>query len=131
MSFHVGQGDTYDISALMPFPRKITTIEKFLLRLSVPFLIPKVILSLLFTKQDLNPLHDGKRQLSGRKLCATSSDMPFPKIKAASKTLKITINDMITACLGSAVKEYMELKGDSKTQSINIAIPANIRFQHY
>lgn len=37
----------------------------------------------------------------------------------------------MTSCLATAVKQYFELKGDSKTDRINIAIPANIRFAHY
>jgi len=115
----------------MQFPRKITTIERVLIRLSVLVFIPKVIWNVLSTRQDKNVLNDGKRNLSGKKLSATSSDIPFAKVKAASKALKVTINDMVTACLGSAVKEYMESKGDTKCNSVNIAIPANVRFEHY
>ena len=115
----------------MPFPRKITFLERMFLRLSFPIFLPKIIWNLLATCQDLNPLHDGSRRLSGKKLCATSSDILFSEVKAASRAIKVTINDMITACLGSAVKEYFEINGDSKSSSINIAIPANIRFAHY
>ena len=80
---------------------------------------------------DRNILHDGKRELSGRKISATSTDILFKDIKLAAKTLKVTINDYITACLATAVKQYFELKGDTKTDQINIVIPANIRFAHY
>lgn len=38
---------------------------------------------------------------------------------------------MVTASLSSAVKQYFEEKGDTKTATINIAIPATIRFAHY
>lgn len=38
---------------------------------------------------------------------------------------------MVTASLGSAIKQYFEEKGDTKTSEINIAIPATIRFAHY
>lgn len=115
----------------MQFPRKITAIERILIRLSVLIFIPKVIWNVLNTRQDRNLLNDGQRKLSGKKLSATSSDIPMPKVKAASKALKVTINDMVTACLGSAVREYMESKGDTQCNSMNIAIPANIRFEHY
>jgi hypothetical protein len=43
----------------------------------------------------------------------------------------VTINDLITACLATGVKEYFELKGDKETAQFNLVIPANIRFQHY
>jgi hypothetical protein len=88
-------------------------LERVLIRLSVLVFIPKVIWSVMNTRQDRNLLNDGQRKLSGKKLSATSSDIPFAKVKAASKALKVTINDMVTACLGSAVKEYMESKGDT------------------
>lgn len=39
----------------------------------------------------------------------------FQDVKVASKQLGFTINDMITACMGSAVKKYFEEKGDMKT----------------
>ena len=55
-------------------------------------------------KQDLNPLNDGVRKLSGKKISATSSDIRFADVKNASKQLKVTINDMVTACAGTAVK---------------------------
>ena len=49
----------------------------------------------------------------------------------ASKIHKITINDLVTACLGTAVKEYIDNHGGNDIKKLNIAIPANIRFSHY
>jgi hypothetical protein len=69
----------------MPFPRKITFIERLLIRLSFPFYLPGLAMTFLKTKQDLNPLHDGKRILTGKKICATSTDIMFPEVKVASK----------------------------------------------
>jgi hypothetical protein len=76
-------------------------------------------------------LNDGVRELSGRKLSATSSDIRFAEVKSASKKLKVTINDMVTACAGTALKQYFVKKGCKDVTSVNIAIPANIRFAHY
>jgi hypothetical protein len=115
MSFHIGQGECYDTSCLLPFPRKISFLERLLVRLSFPFYLPKIIWGVLKTKQDLNPLHDGKRQLSGRKLVSTSKDIKFADVKRASKNLGVTINDLVTSSLGSALKSYFEDKGDRKT----------------
>ena len=38
---------------------------------------------------------------------------------------------MVTACAGTALKQYFEIKGTKDVKSLNIAIPANIRFAHY
>ena len=93
--------------------------------------MPRVAWKLLKVKQDLNPLNDGVRKLSGKKLSATSSDIKFADVKNASKQLKVTINDMVTACTGTAIKKYFEKKGCMDVDKLNIAIPANIRFEHY
>ena len=52
-------------------------------------------------------------------------------VKAAAKHQGVTINDMITSCLSTSVKTYFNNKGDMKTQSLNIMIPANIRFKPF
>ena len=85
MNYHIGQGDTFQADALMPFPRKITFIDRMLIRLSFPIYLPGLAYQIFTTKQDRNPLHDGKRELSGKKMCATSSDIMFADIKLASK----------------------------------------------
>ena len=33
-------------------------------------------------------------------------------VKLASKGLKVTINDLISSCVATAVSQYFELKGD-------------------
>lgn len=38
---------------------------------------------------------------------------------------------MVTACTASAVNQYFESKGQRDIKTLNIAIPANIRFAHY
>ena len=82
-------------------------------------------------KQDINPLNDGIKKLSGKKISATSTDIDFKEFKRASKILKLTINDIVTACVGSAISQYFESKGRTDIKKLNIAIPANIRFAHY
>ena len=83
-------------------------------------------------RDDKNIIHPGggPRKLSGKKISSTSSDILFKDVKAAAKNKSVTINDLITACMASGVKQYFELKGD-QNKTINIAIPANIRFEHY
>jgi hypothetical protein len=71
------------------------------------------------------------RNLSGRKISATSTDIKMDEVKTASKLLKVTINDMVTACAATALCQYFEKKGRTDIKTLNIAIPANIRFAHY
>jgi hypothetical protein len=55
-------------------------------------------------KYNKNPLHDGVRMLNGTKKVATSSDLLLSDLKSISKSLKVTINDLLTACLASTIK---------------------------
>lgn len=79
-------------------------MEKMILRLSFPFYLPRILSKLLLIKQDKNPLHDGKRNLSGVKKAGTTSDLFFSDVKAAAKKQNATINDLITACLATGIK---------------------------
>ncbi len=72
-------------------------------------------------------MHDGVRKLSGNKISSTSTDILFKDVKNAAKAKGVTINDFITSCAATGVKQYFKLKGDTNN-SINIVIPANIRF---
>jgi hypothetical protein len=130
MSYHLTLDDTYDPSKLMPI-KKIPYIQRLLLRLSFPFYLPKIAFNMLTKSIDRNPLHDGKRILSGIKKAASSGEILFDDVKRTAKRMKITINDLITSCMSAAIKQYFEKVGDTKTNKISIVIPANIRFKHY
>ena len=45
--------------------------------------------------------------------------------------MQITINDLITACLSATLKQYFEQVGDKSTDTMQVVLPANIRFGHY
>ena len=91
----------------------------------------KIFFSFLARRPSINPLHDGKRNLSGRRLVATGKIYEFSNIKEAAKKHKITINDLVTSCLSTSIQEYFKQKGDLETNKINLVLPANIRFKHY
>ena len=130
MAFILGMGDTYDPTAMMPIKR-VPFMQKLLLRLSIPIYIARVFMKFLMIKVEKNPFHDGKRELSGRKLASQSSDLWIRDVKSAAKAKGVTINDLITSCMSVSVKSYFESKGDFKTKALNIVIPANIRFKPY
>ena len=61
MSFHLAMDDDYDITKLINI-RKVTFIEKMMIRIGFLLYVPKLVFEALFMlKQDLNPIHDGKR----------------------------------------------------------------------
>ena len=105
MNYHIGQGDKFDVSALMPI-RKMSIVQKWLIRVSFIFYIPRLFWKVLRVKDDKNIIHPGggPRKLSGKKLSATSSDILFKDVKAAAKNKQATINDFITACMATGVK---------------------------
>ena len=103
MSLVLAFGDKYDITTLIPI-RKVSFLERLILRMSAPLYIPKLLISSLSLKIMKNPLHDGIRNLSGKKLIATSNNFTFSDIRNAAKNAKVTINDLVTASLGSAIK---------------------------
>ena len=54
----------------------------------------------------------------------------FRLLKALSKTIKVSINDIVMSSLSTSMKKFFsDVKDESK--SINISIPANIRFKFY
>ena len=127
MYLHLMHGDKLDLSTMIPM-RKVSWMQRMVMRVTCVLYMPRVILKSFLIKQDKNLLNDGIKHLSGKKLVGTSSDISFQDVKTVAKALRVTINDLVTACLASTIKQYFELKGDKSTKSINITIPANIRF---
>ena len=87
-----------------------------ILRLSFPLHIPKMALDIVSKSVDRNPLHDGKRILSGKRVAASSKEIYFNDVKQTAKKMKITINDLITSCLSAGIKQYFESVGDTTTK---------------
>ena len=100
-------------------------------RIMVPFMIPSLILAELKRIIDRNVLHDGKRALTGKKKVALSDPYDFAEIKATSKILKCTINELLSSSLAVAMKNLFEERGDKTTDTIQLAMPVNIRWGPY
>ena len=84
----------------------------------VPFMIPSLVMAELKRKIDINVLHDGKRALTGKKKVALSDPYDFAEIKATSKILKCTINELLSSSLAVAMKKLFEERGDKTTDTI-------------
>jgi NRPS condensation-like uncharacterized protein len=130
ISFILACTDNYDPSALIHI-KPIAWWQRLFLRASVPFNMLKLLFFFIFNRVQTNLLHDGRRALSGTKVVATSRMYSLVDIKTASRRLGSTINDMVTACLASGMKQYFESHGSKGTEQLQMVIPANIRFKHY
>jgi NRPS condensation-like uncharacterized protein len=108
MAFMLSLTDEYNTDSMVSI-RKIGILQKILLNLSLPLNMIRVFLSFISQPIKVNPLHDGKRDLSGIKHVSTSKDYKLKDIKELSKRLNLTINDILTACLASGVKSYFTI----------------------
>lgn len=103
MCLHMAMSDEYNTSKMLPI-KEVPWISRMLLRILTPLYILKIVIDTLKKKIDHNLLHDGIRNLSGKKVSAAGKDFLVADIKKTSKVLKMTINDMITSCIGTAIK---------------------------
>jgi diacylglycerol O-acyltransferase / wax synthase len=54
--------------------------------------------------------------------------LPLDEVKAASKALGVSINDVLLACVAGAIGEYLRAKGDDPAgQEIRAMVPVNLR----
>jgi NRPS condensation-like uncharacterized protein len=56
--------------------------------------------------QDVNPFHDGKRELTGDKKLYLGDNFKLETIKEASKKLGVTINDLMMTALSVGINRY-------------------------
>jgi WS/DGAT/MGAT family acyltransferase len=69
-----------------------------------------------------------KGQPSGRKKVAWCEPLPLDEVKAVSKALNCSINDVLLSCVAGALAEYLRGMGDDVTgQEIRAMIPVNLR----
>ncbi len=118
--------DKYDVSQL-PAMRKLKLHEKFIVYATLPFTITFLALKLLFLHRDENPIHSISRPLSGIKKASVSRDFLVSDLKAHSHALGVTINDFIMTLTSVSLKEYLISQGDTKTNTIGLTIPINLR----
>lgn len=131
MGFTMQCDDKFDPNKMITTGR-IRFYQRMLFRLIAPLMMPVLFMEAFCTRVLKNPLHDGKRNLTGVKKCALSEQLTFADIKTASKSLKVTINDLMTSSLSVAVSRYFREKepGSNHTR-LNLALPANIRWSRY
>ena len=119
---------TYDASKLIPF-KPIGFCQRWMVRACVPFYIPIILWESYLRRKDRNPLHDGRRKLTGVKKLALSKEFDFQTIKKTSRSFGITINELMIAALSMAMARLFKDRGDEKSKRMRIAVPANIRWK--
>ena len=122
--------EKYDIEKLLPF-KPIGLWQRIAIRAMVPLYLPLILWESYLRRKDRNPLHDGRRKLTGEKKVAISKEFDFLTIKMASKSLGVTINEMLIGALSTAISRLFKEKGDEKSKRIRIAMPCNIRWKYY
>ena len=78
---------------------------------------------LLAMKSDSATRFKGKP--NGSKRVAWSEPLKLPEVKAASRALGCTINDMLLSCVAGAMRDYLEEKGD-RTEGVEVRALAPI-----
>lgn len=130
MALNLQFDETYNIEKLIPF-KPVPLLNRILLRAMVPIYIPWILWEGIMMSVDRNPLHDGRRNLTGVKKVAISNEFDFAQIKRTSKALKVTINELMISALSIATAKLFQEKGDGSQKRMRIAVPANIRWKYY
>ena len=64
----------------------------------------------------------------GDKRVAWADPIPLPEVKAVSRTLGCSVNDMLLAAIAGAIKGYLEEKGDDTNGvEVRALVPINLR----
>jgi len=74
--------------------------------------VGKQILTTLMTKVGGNFLTNNKKNMTGIMNCKSSRELHFHKVKACSKYLGITINDLVMSALSVAFKRLFKEYND-------------------
>jgi len=96
----------------------VPAYKQWFLRLSSPIYFLMLTAGTVFTTRDKNALTLGKKKMTGKLNLASSDILSVPKIKALSKKLGITINDIVLSATSTAMKEYLTMRGDKDLKTI-------------
>ena len=69
-----------------------------------------------------------KGKPNGSKRVAWCEPLKLPEVKAASRALGCSINDMLLSCVAGAMRDYLEEKGD-RTEGVEVRalVPIDLR----
>lgn len=111
MAMNLQLSETYDTGKLLPF-KEITFWQRCMVRAMIPFYLPIILWESYLRRRDRNPLHDGSRKLTGEKRVALSKEYDFEIIKKASRSLGVTINELMVSALSVSTAHLFKDRGD-------------------
>mmetsp|Transcript_14910 Transcript_14910/g.14494 ORF Transcript_14910/g.14494 Transcript_14910/m.14494 type:complete len:141 (+) Transcript_14910:651-1073(+) len=97
-----------------------------MLHLLSPVITVLTVLKTRRLKPNVNPISNGK-ELTGEKTAAFAKDINFQELKEKAKVMNVTINDLLMGVCSVALKEYLELRGDSKSDFLTLGVPFSLR----
>jgi WS/DGAT/MGAT family acyltransferase len=69
-----------------------------------------------------------KGKLNGRKVVAWCEPLPLDQVKAVSKALGCTVNDVLLSCVAGSIGHYLRQQGEDPTgKEIRAMVPVNLR----
>jgi len=132
MSMSLAMSAEYDRSYFVK-GADASMMARIVTRLSFPFMIPFLLWDTAQIKKDENYITKNKQKgFSGVMNCDCTEDFKFKEVKELSKKIGsgITINDLISSAITCSLKKLFMEKGDN-SDSVNIVIPASVRFEFY
>ena len=86
-----------------------------MLRCSVPLFLPQILYNTLSLRYDRNHVTMLKaKRMTGVFNCASSNELDMREIKKLSKRVGVTINDIVTCSISTAMKDFFDSKGDNQ-----------------
>lgn len=112
--------------------REAKWYEELFVKLTFPLQIYKAVSSSIFSYSEENFITNAKnsKDLSGNLNVCSTNIIDFRLMKALSKKIGVTINDIMTSALTCSMNTIFKEKGD-KAEDFLLVMPANIRFRFY
>jgi len=112
LSMNLQADPGYNLEKVIKFPT-IPWYTKLMLRLMLPISVIRLALLLISLKVAKNAMRDpSKEKFTGNKFCKYSEKISFDAVKKTSRTLKCTINDIMTCALSKAVSDFLKKRDD-------------------
>jgi WS/DGAT/MGAT family acyltransferase len=68
-----------------------------------------------------------KGRLSGRKQVAWAEPLDLAEVKALAHAMGGTVNDVLLTVAASALRDYLDGRGESTSDAVHVAVPFNLR----
>ena len=122
--------DKPDLKAFPQITIRFPLWQRVFLNLLVPLMIGLIVIKQIFIwSPENNAIKNDKiaSKMSGLKNISIGKTIPIEAVKARCKQLDVTINEFVFAIISLTMKQFCVENGDTKTESIRIALPFSLR----